>query len=468
MHSNHQFKATEIPQLFENIQEYLETDNFITKDQSPEQIRKKMSLKISDKPEQDLVTLSKQYLQNSVKTSSPQFLNQLWAGFSYPSLIAEIVANVSNSSMFTYEVSPLGTLIEKEMIQLLMDYAGFKDGEGIFTTGGTASNISALLAARNSFSEKNLKEGVKQNFHIYASELCHYSFIKAANITGIGTENVIKVKADDSFKMDPEDLELAILKTIEQGSVPLFVAATSGTTVEGAFDPLVEISKICKKHNIWFHVDGAYGGSFLLSEKHRKLLTGIELANSLTWDPHKLMSVPLVCSVLLINQSKELEKAHYHGEKDGYLFHDDDTQHLDIGKSSIQCGRRPDALKLFFTWKYYGKIEMGARIDKLIELAKYAEQKVNSSQELELFGPRESINICFRYKPKNSSIDINKFNISIREELIKQGLSMVNFAKVRKQTIIRLVITSADIHNKDIDNFFSNFMKVAHQLDVSV
>lgn len=135
---------------------------------------------------------------------------------------------------------------------------------------------------------------------VFTSEDAHYSVKKLAAFLGIGYDNVYQVKVDARGKMVVSDLEVQIARAVKEGATPLMVSATAGTTVMGAFDPLRDIAQVCKKHGLWFHVDAAWGGGALVSRKHRGLLDGVELADSVTWNPHKLLAAPQQCSTLLL------------------------------------------------------------------------------------------------------------------------------------------------------------------------
>jgi glutamate/tyrosine decarboxylase-like PLP-dependent enzyme len=166
----------------------------------------------------------------------------------------------------------------------------------------------------------------------------------------------------------------------------------------GAYDPIDEMAEICQKHNIWLHADGSFGGSLILSEKHRHMMKGLEKTDSFAWNPHKLMNIPLICSVILVKQKGTLQYNLTDLNTD-YIFHDIDEIE-DLGKKSIQCGRRVDAVKLWFAWKYFGLEGYQQRIDNLMEMAAYAEKLVHENPRLELMAPRQSFAICFRYVPE--------------------------------------------------------------------
>jgi len=273
---------------------------------------------------------------------------------------------------------------------------------------------------------------------------------------------LIKIKADENGQMVPEALEKEINASKQRGEMPFFVAVTCATTLLGAYDPIDEIAEICKKQNIWLHADGSFGGSIVLSNKNRYLLKGLEKTDSFAWNPHKLMNIPLICSALLVKTKGTLH--HNLADVDAdYLFHDLNLIE-DLGKKSIQCGRRVDAVKLWFAWKYFGKEGYEKRIDNLIDLAQLAEQKVLNRTNLELLAPRQSFTICFRYIPE-IEVDINQFNLQLREELRKSGKSLVNYGYIGEKLAIRLVITNGEMQEKDVTLFFELLLETASVLE---
>ena len=294
------------------------------------------------------------YLEYSVKTGNKQFVNQLFSGFNFPAFIGEVFTTLANTSMYTYEVAPVATMIETEMIKLMNSYTGYDDGDGIFVSGGSNANLIAMFSARNKVFPEGRFIGYDRNLKLtaFVNEQAHYSFETAANVLGIGAKNVIKVRADKNGKIIPAELDKEIRDSINRGEKPFFVVATCATTLLGAYDPIEEMDEICKTHDIWLHADGSFGGSLILSDNHRHLMKGIEKTDSFAWNPHKLMNIPLICSVLLLKKRGVLQ----HNITDinaDYIFHDIDMIE-DLGTKSIQCGRKVDAVKLWFAWKYFG------------------------------------------------------------------------------------------------------------------
>jgi glutamate/tyrosine decarboxylase-like PLP-dependent enzyme len=367
--------------------------------------------------------------------------------------------------MATFEAAPVATLIEETLVRKMCSLMGFQEGEGIFVSGGSQANMIATLCARNSILPRVKHRGLTKNGNLvmFVSDQSHYSFHNAANILGIGAHNVMKVTSDSFGRMIPRELEKAIRKTIRAGNTPFFIGATAGTTVLGAFDPLHAIAPIAKKYNIWFHIDACFGGSVILSSKYRHLLAGCEQADSIAWDPHKMMCIPLICSVILIKNKGTLDRTCSACGTE-YLFHHEKDSLHDLGRMSLQCARRVDALKLWLSWKFHGDKGYDGIITNLFELADYATQFVNRHRRLELLAPRNSVSVCFRYIV-NKKININHFNIMLREHLHKTGKSLVNYASIHDRIAIRLMITNPHLTTKDIDHFFHNLLSTAKELE---
>jgi len=433
----------------------------------PVELEKIVDLKISTESQnyENLFSDIEKYLEYSVKTNHKQFLNQLYSGENLPALIGEFIAALTNTSMYTYEVAPVATLIEKELINKMCKITGFVNGGGTFTTGGSNANMLAMMNARN-----KLLPGVKQNglktapvLTAFVSNQSHYSFDTAANILGIGSNHVYKIKTDKYGWMYSEDLVKSIESSLKKAEIPFFIAATAGTTLLGAFDPIDEIAEIAKTYKIWMHVDGSFGGSIILSEKYRYLFKGINQADSFTWNPHKLMNVPLVASVLLVKEKNSLLKNLTDLNTD-YIYHDNEVQEYNLGKQSIQCGRRVDALKVWLAWRFYGDEGYETRINQMFERANYAKKKVEINNKLHLLAEPQSLTVCFVYK-KEFEEDNDRLNLEIRENLMKKGLSLVNYGYLNGKVAIRLVISNPEISEKDLDEFFENFVQMGALLE---
>lgn len=415
---------------------------------------------------EELLPILETCLRYSVRTGHPQFLNQLYGGFSMAGLLGDVFASVLNTSMYTFEVAPIVTLMELELIEKMNALIGFERGEGIFCTGGSNANMIGVLCARDRAFPESKTRGIHGGEHpvMFVSDQAHYSFLKAANLLGIGQANVIAVKTDDDGRMIPDEFDAEIRKSRAQGARPFFVGATAGTTVLGAIDPLTAVAAICREYGVWMHVDGAWGGPILLSAKHRHLLEGAELADSFSWDAHKMMGATLTCTAFLTPHKGTLFAAcGTDAEQTEYLFHETDDSALDLGRISLQCGRRVDALRLWLLWKHYGDRGFGDRIDSLFELARLAEERVVRQENLELMAPLQSLNLCFRYRP-DGDVDPNAFNLELRERLRKSGKSFINYSHVRGEVALRIVFSNLELTEADVARCLDNVTETADEL----
>ena len=411
------------------------------------------------------------YLNYSVRTAHPLYFNQLWAGFSLPSLQAEMVGAATNTSMYTYEVAPVATLLEHFVVKKLGELMGLKDSEGLLVTGGSNGNLVALLMARNMLLRDAKFSGLfsSKPLVMFVSDQAHYSYKKAANTIGIGMANVVSVASDRNGAMRTDALENAIDESFRQGKHPFFIGATAGTTVLGAFDPLKDLAAVAKKHSLWFHVDAAFGGSAILSSKHKHLLAGSELADSIVWDWHKMLGLPLMCSALLVAGKGTLLETVSTGHQadEEYIFHEKEGAHLDLGPLSLQCGRRVDVLKLWLTWQSEGSLGLGRRVDSYFSLAEQCEARVKREAKLELVRQRQSVAVCFRYVP-SVEVDLDNFNRELRERLLRSGETAVNYATVDGKVVIRLITVNPRTTSGHVEMFFDAILKEGGRLEMEL
>ena len=427
-------------------------------------LRLEQSGKTGDWPE--LFAWVEKYLAYSVKTNHPLFVNRMWVGANLPAIVGETIAALTNASACTFESAPVSTLMEKYMIQEMLDLVGFEDGEGQMTTGSSNANMIAMMVARNLTNPSIKQAGLfgQQKLFAFVGADAHYSMDRAANILGIGVDQLIKVPLDPLGAMLPTELERAINRVVESGGLPFFVAATAGTTVRGGYDPIEALLPLRASHGFWLHVDGAWGGSAVLSPRLRHLyLQGLSEADSFTWDFHKMLGSTLMCNILLINKRRQTLATALSAGDGSYLFRSENLVEVeDLGPSSLQCGRRVDSLKWFLDWKFYGCAGLAARVERSLELCSYAEEVVNRSPELELVVPRTSFNICFRFRVAEEGS--NAFNLALRTRLYEEGTTLVGIAYIEGKLVMRLLVINPAAERADLDTFFHHLIAKGREL----
>ncbi len=407
------------------------------------------------------------YLAHAVKTSHPGFVNRMWAGANPPSIIGEVVTAFTNTSACTYETAPVSTLIEKYMLRTMLDLVGFHNGTGQMTTGSSNANMIAMMAARNKINPQIKQSGLfgQPQLFGFVNANAHYSMDRAANILGLGVDHLIKIPVDDRGRMTIPILEQRLGEITAAGHVPFFVAATAGTTVRGAYDPIQPLLALREQYGFWLHVDGAWGGAALFSDRLRsQYLPHLEQADSFTLDFHKMLGTALMCNVLLFNYRPAILRDACSAGDESYIFREGpDGDVRDLGTLSLQCGRRVDSLKWFLDWKFYGKEGLAQRIENYLALCRYAEERVQQSNALEMVVPRESFNICFRYRTP-AHIPAGDFNRELRDRMHRQGENLVGTGFVNGELILRLLITNINIGKPEIDVFFEAVQTTGRKL----
>lgn len=329
--------------------------------------------------------------------------------------------------------------------------------------GGSASNTTSVVIARNNLYPSTKQEGNGgYKFVLFTSAHGHYSVEKAAQMLGMGSNAVWAVPIDKQGRMIPSELERLVQKAQAEGRTPFYVNATAGTTVVGSFDPFHEIAAICRKYNLWFHIDGSWGGSFVFSDKQRSKLAGAEKADSIAINPHKMLGVPVTCSFLLAADMRQFHRANTLPA--GYLFHNEEPEATENGHNgdaleselevdspevwdladlTLQCGRRADSLKLFLGWTYYGSKGYEQQIDTACDIAANLATLVSQHPDFILVSenPPPCLQVCFYYAPGKKMVyprgevskevqrgkDNSKVTENITHAIVPKGF-MVDFA----------------------------------------
>lgn len=417
-----------------------------------------------------LQEVEKLYLDDAVYFHHPKYMAHLNCPVVIPGLLAELVLSAVNSSMDTWDQSAGGSFMEQKLIDWTCEKIGLgKEADGIFTSGGSQSNLMAMLLARDHYCWYRLAHHTKvdglppeaSRFRVFASQASHFSIQKSLAMLGMGYNAVVTVPCDQNFKMDAKTLEAHIERCLAEGLLPMAIVATAGTTDFGSIDPMEEISQICKKYGIWMHVDAAYGCGLLVSPTHRGLLEGIQHADSVTVDYHKSFFQPISCSAFFAREKKNFATVTHHAD---YLNPLDqmkaDTPTL-INKS-IQSTKRFDALKLWLTLRSMGAENIGKTMDKVMDLAQQAYRLMQQEPNIELVHQPELSTLVFRYRPTSLHDEklITELNIYIRKAIFQTGEAAIASTKFEgrqylKFTLLNPVTSLQDI--KDILNMIQLF-----------
>ncbi|KAM0525451.1 hypothetical protein ACHAPE_000156 [Trichoderma viride] len=386
-------------------------------------------------------------LQYSVNTWDQGFMDKLYASTTPVGVIADLILSVLNTNVHVYHVSPALTVIEKTTTKAFANLFNF-DGPhagGISCPGGSGSNLTSLIVARNTlYPETKTKGNGKRDFVVFTSAHGHYSVEKAAMITGLGSSAVWAVPVDNEGSMRPQALQELVLLAKKQGKTPFYVNSTAGTTVMGSFDPFEEISKICKEFGMWLHIDASWGGSVIFSKAQSWKMKGSHLADSLTVNPHKMLNAPCTCSLLLGPDMRIFQRAN--STAAGYLFHrGDDEEVWDLADLSLQCGRRGDALKVALAWLYYGANGFERQVDHAFDMASYLFRLLEESGDFVMVSlyPPPCLQVCFYSAPGGKLSSDKTVNTSrtqrIAHMLVGRGF-MVDYAPGDKGSFLRVVV----------------------------
>jgi glutamate decarboxylase len=395
-----------------------------------------------------LIALIQDVLDCSVNTWDQGFLDKLTSSTNAVGIVSEMVLATLNTNSHVYHVSPALTIVEKVTARSFAQRFGFNDPHagGITCQGGSASNFTALVIARGAlYPQTKLTGNSAFDFVAFSSEHGHYSIQKAAMAAGMGMTSVVAVPSDSAGRMDAKALRELVAASIATGKTPFFVNATAGTTVLGAYDPFHAISEVCQEFGLWFHIDGSWGGNAIWSSTHNWRLDGSQLADSLTVNPHKMLSVPMTCSFLLAKDIRRFHQANTLPA--GYLFHEaheNDTEVWDMADLTLQCGRRADSLKLALSWMYYGSAGFERAIDHAFAMTATFANLVSAHPNFKIVSsnPPPCLQVCFYYVQNAELFPDDAENTSstvwIVERVLDRGF-MIDYAPGPRGSMFRVV-----------------------------
>lgn len=339
-----------------------------------------------------LLELRSQVIPRSLNLTNPRYMGHMDSVPLAITIWADALASAINNNMLSRELSPLFTQIEADLLNWFAKLFGFGDRSfGTLTSGGSLANITALLAARN-YKLPNFKThgAGEQKLVAFVSDAAHTSFDKGMNVIGLGSQNLIRIETNISGQINLQVLEAEIQKHLKLGHVPFFVGAIAGTTITGAIDPIAAVAEISRRYNCWFHVDAAYGGAVILSKSYQSLLSGIEQANSITFNPQKWMWIARTCAMVLVSDRQYLVNSFDHTLP--YMA----DNSLNFGNLNLQGTRRTDSLKLWLAMRSLGLEGYSQLIDASMAKTEHLKNWVTQAPELELVCEPTINIVCMR------------------------------------------------------------------------
>ncbi|MBL4658669.1 MAG: aminotransferase class V-fold PLP-dependent enzyme [Flavobacteriales bacterium] len=364
----------------------------------------------------------------------------------YHSSLGDYIAAITNRYAGVFYPSPGAVRMTNMLLRWMADLIGYpSSSSGSLTSGGSIANLTAIVTARDA---KGLKGADYARCVIYTTTQAHHCIDKAINIAGMSEAKRIFIATDDEYRMISNELESQILKDKEDGLIPWLVVAAAGTTDVGAIDPLQKIGEIAQQHDLWFHIDGAYGAFFVLTETGKNLLKGMELSDSIVMDPHKSLFLPYGLGVLLIKDKKHLQ--HSHRFSANYL---QDVVHVEDELSpadiSPELTKHFRALRLWLPLKLCGTKAFTACLDEKLLLTKYFREQIMKVPGFEVGGPTQLSVTTFRYVPKSG--DANEFNKALLQEILSDGRVFLSSTDLNGIFTLRLAVLAFRSHLRTID-----------------
>ena len=387
----------------------------------------------------------------------PRFFGYFAISSSPPAILAEMLAATVNVNAMLWKAAPAATELEQVTLSWLRQWLQLPaEFFGIIYDTASVSTFQALSAAREWTDPESRTKGMRPGMTVYLSEQTHSSAEKAALALGFGQEHVRKIGVDAQFRMRPELLETAIVSDRAAGRRPCCVVATVGTTSAASIDPVPAIAGIAEKHNLWLHVDAAYGGSAALVPEMRQVLDGAARAHSLVMNPHKGLFVPVDLSVLYTRYPEVLRRAASLSAE--YLKTEEDASAVNYMDYGIQLGRRFRALKLWYVFRYYGHEGVVSILREGLRLARLLKQWIDADPDFELAAPVELSLVCFRHRAGDA------FNRHLLAEINASGKALLSHTVLNGRYVLRFAIGNMQTSEADVRETWASIQETASRL----
>lgn len=407
----------------------------------------------------DVVALSEIVARHSIQLHHPAYMGHQVCPPLPEAALADLLISVLNQSTAVWEMSPIATVIEREVIAWAADKVGYpaEFASGTAVSGGSAANLTALLAARARWRHENEGSGLRPV--ILCSADAHYSIARAAMIMGLHKSDILEVPTDDHHRIDLDELAAALEAIDPAEQSVMAIVATSGSTSSGAFDRLHELADFRDRYRTWLHVDAAHGASALLSRELHHLVAGLERADSLSWDPHKMLWMPLSLGIVLVRDGQWLRSAF--SVDAPYLFHRESAG-LNLGELTIQCSRRADAVKLWMTLRTVGEERLAAMLDQVTRVTRHLYELVQSSDDFEAMHEPQFNIFCFRYV--GAQLDdaaTDQLNAELRQRLIESGKAWITTTVLKGRRTLRVTVINPATTERDVEAMLDEVREIA-------
>ena len=413
-----------------------------------------------------LLEFMEKYLSSATRLHHPTCMAHQVAAPHYAGAIGSLIDGFTNNAMAIYEMGPAAAAIEYFIINWLLEKVGWPPSPvaapndsknvnfagGVLVHGGSLANLTALIAARNRMAPDVWKKGTPTDLALLAPQGAHYSVARASGILGIGQDAIYYLDVDQRGAIIPDRLPDAFEKLKNGGKRAFALTANACSTAVGIYDPLQEIGDFCRAHDIWFHVDGAHGASALLSKKYRHLLKGVEKADSIIWDAHKLMRTPTVCAALLVRDHRTIDRAFQ--QEASYLFHEKEQPGFDFMHRTVECTKAGLGLKFFMVLAAMEEQGMAEHIERQMELAVEAFEYIHPLTEFECPVRPQSNILCFRIEGSDH------LQLLIRNKLIADGEFYISTTSFNGVRFLRLALMNPNTELEHIKKLIQRVREI--------
>ncbi len=392
-------------------------------------------------------------LHDSIHLHHPRFMGHQVCPPAPVTALAGMMTALLNNGMAVYEMGAPATALERLLVEQVAAQLGFDASiaSGLLTSGGTLANLTALLAARSHYTGADVwREGHAQPLALMVSEQAHYCVDRAARIMGWGEQGIIKIPVNERFQMRTECLEPAYQAARARGVQVIAVVGSACTTSTGSFDDLEAIGWFCRQHELWFHVDGAHGAAVAFSARHRHLVQGIEQADSVTLDFHKMLMAPALVTALVFRQGER--SYHTFSQQAEYLFGRVEPEWHNVGKRSLECTKLMMSVKVWALWQSQGPQVFEAYVDKVMANGAVFAQMIRQRPHWELATDPQCNIVCFRYRPTGlSEAETNALNARIRQCLLEDGRFYIVQTTLHGHTWLRTTLVNPFTGAQDME-----------------